>query len=157
MSLTLHPYQASDRAACLRVFDSNVPAFFLASERADYTQDLGEFESGAWGGAAVYLVLEVGSEIVGCGGAYVEEDGRAGLAWGMVDRRQHRRGLGSLLLRARLEWLRAQPEAREVWLDTSRHSAPFFERFGFQVARTAPDGYGPGHDRLDLRLDLARR
>ena len=153
--MNVRAFLPADRAACLAVFDSNVPQFFLPSERAEYAQDLGEFESGGWGSAATYLVLEDAAGIAACGGAYLGKDGRAGLAWGMVDRARHRRGLGSELLQARLDWLRGQPRAREVWLDTSQHSAPFFQRFGFNVMKRAEGGYGPGLDRIDMRLDLA--
>lgn len=151
--MPIRPYLPNDRAACLAVFDSNLPEFFLATERTDYTADLDEFEAGEWG-TATYLMLEEAGEVLACGGAYTRDDGRAGLAWGMVRRDRHRQGLGQQLLRARLDWLLAQPAAREVWLDTSQHSAPFFGRFGFEIMRETPDGYGPGLHKLDLRLDL---
>ncbi|WP_161884322.1 GNAT family N-acetyltransferase [Deinococcus alpinitundrae] len=153
-SVTIRPYVTRDRSACLAVFDSNVPTFFLPNEREQFAADLDDFETDKWG-IACYLVLEEASETIACGGAYVQPDGHAGLAWGMVRRNKHRHGLGSCLLSARLDWLRTQSTAHEVWLDTTQHSAPFFQRFGFQVMRETPDAIGPGMNRLDLKLDLS--
>ncbi len=42
----------------------------------------------------------------------------------------------------------------EVVLDTSQHSRGFFERFGFQQVARHRDGYGPGLDRCEMRLEL---
>ena len=151
--MSLRAYTPEDRPACLALFDGNVPEFFLATERQDFLDSLDEYERGEWN-PAVYLVLEEAGGLVACGGAFVKAAGVGGLAWGMVARAHQREGLGTRLLRARLDWLRAQPGAREVWLDTTQHSAPFFRRFGFEVANETPDGYGPGVDRLDLRLGL---
>lgn len=150
----IRPYRPSDRAACLAAFDSNVPTFFLAAERAEYIQFLNGLEQGGWGAATWYVVFEDAGETLACGGAYRLDDGRAGLAWGMVRRDRHRQGLGTQLLEARLAWLRDQPTAREVWLGTTQHSAPFFRRFGFRSVRETPNGYGPGMHRLDLKLDF---
>lgn len=71
----------------------------------------------------------------------------------MVARDAQRQGYGSQLLRFRLERLRALG-AREVHLDTSQHSAPFFARFGFREVRRVPGGYGPGLDRVDMMARL---
>jgi len=46
----LRPYTAADRAACLAVFDSNVPASFAPDERAAFAAYLD-------GAGARYLVL----------------------------------------------------------------------------------------------------
>ncbi|KEF35024.1 hypothetical protein RDMS_04295 [Deinococcus sp. RL] len=146
--MPIRPYAPEDRAACLALFDANVPDFFAPHERAEFEtwlQDPGE-----------YFVLEDGGQVVACGGVWLgpEDRGRpAGLSWGMVARNAQRRGYGSQLLRFRLERLRALG-AREVHLDTSQHSAPFFARFGFREVRRVPGGYGPGLDRVDMMARL---
>lgn len=145
MPAILRAYCPADRSACLKLFDSNIPEFFRPHERA-------EFEN--WLNApGEYLVIENAGEMVACGGVW-QEGNRAGLAWGIVARHQHRQGFGTVLLLARLKRLR-ELGARQVDLNTMPHTAPFFERYGFQVTRNTPDGYGLGQDRVDMVCDLA--
>lgn len=147
MAPTLRSYRPTDRRACLDLFDGNTPEFFLPHERA-------EFED--WLDApGEYLVIEDAGQVVACGGIW-QEEGRVGLAWGMVSHQHHRQGFGSMLLRARLGQLR-ELGAKEVHLDTTQHSAPFFARHGFAEVRRVSDGYGPGMDRVDMLALLDQR
>lgn len=126
----------------------NTPRYFAPGELADYERFLVDHKG-------TYLVL--GPEhgpILACGGFHVAER-IAGLTWGMVREGHHRGGLGSLLMTARLEQIRATGTARLVRLDTSQHSRPFFEGFGFQVQSFTPGGYTDGLDRYDMELVLA--
>ena len=148
MNLTLRVYQKADREACVRIFRSNMPRFFAVSEEAEFAEFLDtEADEN-------YFVVDNGGggELLGCGGVFVA-GGVAGLCWGMVDNTRHRRGIGTLLLRGRLEHLRAHhPQIKTVQLDTSQHSKDFFARFGFAVTGVTPDGYGPDLDRYDMTL-----
>lgn len=150
----IRPFVPADRAACLALFDSNVPGFFLPSERVEFEGWLGQpFDAGESG---EYFVLEDMGRIVACGGVWLDPnaaDRPAGFSWGMVARDAHRRGYGSSLLRFRLERLR-ELGAREAHLDTSQHSAPFFARHGFREVRRVQSGYGPGLDRVDMVAEL---
>ncbi|MBB6365796.1 putative GNAT family N-acyltransferase [Xanthomonas sacchari] len=146
---TIRPYAAQDHAACLALFDSNVPQFFDHSERAAFARFL-ERDAGAWH----YLVIVRAGAVVACGGHALNDDGRvAGFGWGMVDRRLHRQGLGRALTEARLDACRRSGVAR-IELDTSQHTQAFYARFGFAVERVVANGYGPGLDRWDMALDL---
>jgi predicted GNAT family N-acyltransferase len=149
--MSFRNYRAPDRAACISLFDSNVPLYFAAGERADFTGFLDDLPG-------PYLVMEDGGRIVACGGwARQQPDAPAvTLCWGMVDRACHRRGLGRQLLEARLARIAAdKPAAAEVLLSTSQHSAGFFARYGFEVCKVVPEGYGSGIDRCDMRLEMA--
>jgi ribosomal protein S18 acetylase RimI-like enzyme len=145
-------YEVGDQAGCIVVMQSNVPKFFLDHEVSEYEQFLAR-------DPAPYFVVD--DELVGiaaCGGYVVNPaSGVASLTWGMVHRAHHRRGVGTLLLNARLTDLNADRRVGEVRLDTSQRSRTFFERFGFTTLRTVPDGYGPGLDRYDMRLALPAR
>ncbi|WP_043091535.1 GNAT family N-acetyltransferase, partial [Xanthomonas sp. SHU 166] len=95
---TIRPYVMQDRAACLALFDSNVPQFFDHSERAGFDRFL-QHDTGAWH----YLVIARAGAVVACGGHALRADGRvASFGWGVVDRRLHRQGLGRALTEARL-------------------------------------------------------
>jgi GNAT superfamily N-acetyltransferase len=133
----------------LAIFDGNTPDYFAPTERIEF----GAFLDAR---SVEYLVLETSAGvIVGCGGYYVKSvGGVAGLAWGMVDRAWHKRGLGRVLLEARLALLRRAPDALLVRVNTSQSSRGFFERCGFRTVRVVPNGFAPGIDRVESEFAL---
>jgi predicted GNAT family N-acyltransferase len=138
--------RTEDITACVELMRGNVPRYFTEGE-------LDDFEGWLAVRSSPFLVIEEGGEIVACGGYHVDESkGEAGLNWGMVRRSEHRHGLGSLLLAERLSMIAREPRVQAVVLDTSQHSRPFYERHGFRAVAETPDGYGPGLDRIDMRL-----
>ena len=147
--MNVRPYRPDDEAACLALFDGNMPQFFAEAEREEFADFLATLGN-------PYFVIEEGGQVVACGGVYLRPGGQeAGLAWGMVERSRHRQGYGRALWEARLDWLRRHaPGVRAVVLDTTQHSAPFFARLGFGTVGVQPDFYAPGLDRHDMRLPL---
>ena len=148
-AVEMRPFRPVDAPACLAIFDSNVPPFFLPSERDEFAAFLAE-------PGGTYLVGAIDERVIACGGYWLLPHAPvAALTWGMVHREYHRQGLGRELLQHRLAALRQQPGLVAVVLQTSQHSAPFFLRAGFVVEEVRPDGYGPGLDDIRLRLPLA--
>ena len=147
--VTLRPFDARDRAACLALFDGNAPPFFAPAERPAFEQFL-DHPPGA------YLVVEAeGGAVVGCGGATASpRTGLGELTWGMVARTEHGKGIGRFLLRARLLLLAERPRITRVRLDTSQHARGFFEREGFVVQASTQDGYAPGLHRYEMTLSF---
>src|SRR5688572_6838875 len=97
--MVIRPYEPTDREACLRVLDSNVPEYFLASDRDEVAAFLDDLERLG----VRYFVVEDGGAIVACGGVAVDEQTKdARLCWGMVERARHRQGIGRRLLVERL-------------------------------------------------------
>lgn len=147
-AIVVRPYRPADRAACLGVFDSNLPTYFTPDERGlfgrflDRTMDETD---------RPFYVAEADGGVVGCGGHRVDAYGIGYLAWGMVASSLHRRGIGTALVARRLEALRAVPHAWCVVLDTSQHTAPFYARSGFEAVRVVRDGYQPGLDKVFMR------
>ena len=72
----------------------------------------------------------------------------------MVRQDRHRRGVGRLLLLHRMA-----DEAATVVVNTSQHTAGFFERFGFRTLSVRPDGFAPGlhHHHLELTVNDDRQ
>ena len=149
--MRVRDYTPADRAACLAVFDSNMPKFFVPPERDEFAAFLDALPG-------PYLVIEDESgTIVGCGGYAVEPGtGTADLCWGMVTRERHGTGLGRLLLHERIARVRADPDVAAVAMHTSQHTRSFYERAGFATEQVIPDGYAPGLDRCDMRLVISR-
>lgn len=149
--MRVRDYTTADRSACLLVFDSNVPEFFVPPEREEFAAFLDALPG-------PYLVMEDDAGVIlGCGG-YAVEPGTttADFCWGMVVRERHGTGLGRLLLHTRLERIRSDPTVETVALHTSQHTRGFYERVGFSTERVVPNGYAPGLDRCDMRLTLTR-
>ena len=145
---TVRPYQASDRDACLALFDGNTPRFFDPSERADFA---------AWLDTSThpYLVILRDGRIVACGGHALEAGGSvASLCWGMVAQDVHGQGLGRALTQARLDAIRTMPQVARVTMNTSQHTQGFYARFGFVGVKVTPHGIGPGLDQWDMMLQL---
>jgi len=141
-------YSADDLAACLAVFDSNVPKFFDVSERAGFEDFLAR---NRW----PYVVLEHEGEIVGCGGWTPEEGGAlVSMTWGMVRQTLHGSGLGRFLLIYRVREAAKMPGCERVRLSTSQHTSGFFQKQGFKVAEIQKDGFAPGTDRIEMAMKL---
>lgn len=145
----LRPYRAGDLAACLTIFDGNVPKFFTPDEREEFAGFLKSAEHSV----PPYFVLVQVNEVLACGGLSVR-DASAALSWGMVARAHQGRGLGKRLTEARIAMARAMPGLTEIVLETSQHSAGFYLGLGFVGVRVTPNGFGPGLDRWDMRLTM---
>lgn len=148
--MSLRRYRAEDRAACLALFDGNMPEYFAANERAEFVETLDEMDN--------YWVIELeGEGIVACGG-YAASDGDASIAvlfWGMVRRDLHRRGLGERLLLERLRRIDANPAFASTVIETTQHSRAFYARHGFEVVREERNGIALGLDLVDMRRPRA--
>lgn len=129
------------------MFDSNRPRYFAEAERALFADFLDQR-------SATYFVLVDGTRLVACGGHFVEPDGAAGLAWGMVAQDVHGRGIGTRLVNERLKRILALPGLTRVTLNTSQYTVAFYERFGFKAGDRVADGFGPGIDRIDMVLEV---
>lgn len=145
---SLRDYSPRDREACLAVFDSNVPNFFVPRERAEFAAFLDDLPG-------PYFVFENEDGVVAAGGYAVNPaSATADLCWDMVRGDLHGSGFGRRLVRARLERIRHEGSIRTVTLCTSQHTRGFYERLGFVTSKFEPDGFFPGLDRYDMSLDL---
>ena len=147
-SVIFNRYEPADRAGCIDVFSSNIPEFFLDSEREEYAAFLDDLPG-------PYLTLRLSSSIVGCGGyALGEREGVADLCWGMIHSAHHGRGFGTLLTQARLDLAMQDPRVQRVALKTTQKTEGFYVRFGFKTEVMVRDGYGTGLHRCDMIRDV---
>jgi len=141
------PYHRNDLAACLAIFDSNLPTYFAPEERPDFEsflRDLAEEHA--------YQVID--GSIVACGGLSPHENGTDGYCWGMVEKSRHRQGLGRHLARVRLHQAETDPRVELVALSTSQHTEGFYASLGFRVTRRVTDGHGPGIHAVHMEASL---
>ncbi|MEL6875956.1 MAG: GNAT family N-acetyltransferase [Pseudomonadota bacterium] len=143
MTTVVRDYQVTDKAACLSLFDGNVPEFFDASERDMFSGFLDAPEGD-------YFVIEMEGRVCGCGGIVREDRGQARFTWGMVDNSLHGAGLGRLLAEYRLQVIEAAGDYSEAELFTTHRVAPFFAKFGFETRGVEKDGFAPGMDKVQM-------
>jgi ribosomal protein S18 acetylase RimI-like enzyme len=148
-AVALRAYAADERAACLHVFESNVPTFFRHEERPGFESFL-DAPPGPY-----FVLLDGEGAVVGCGGyALGASSGVADLCWGMVLRDRQGEGLGRVLTEMRLEQASVDPRVHTVTLETSQHTAGLYERIGFHTTGRDPDGYAPGLDRVTMTMEV---
>lgn len=95
-AFSIRPYSALDRDAVLSVVASNSRELFAPAE----TQELEEFLGAPR--SDLLMAASASGETAGFGGGYIRSPTNGGLAWGMVSRPWHRRGVGRALLDARI-------------------------------------------------------
>jgi GNAT superfamily N-acetyltransferase len=139
-------YEPADRDACLEIFDANCPAFFAENERSDYAAFLAS-------APGHYEVCEIEGGIAGAYGLAPHE-GDMALRWILLSPETQGRGLGTAIMHRVLDELRRRGVPR-LHIAASHRSAAFFARFGARELATIPDGWGPGMDRVEMRLDHA--
>jgi len=148
----LLPFQEPPhRAACLNLFDGHVGGLFRLEERTGFRDFLHDLPG-------PYLVGVKDGEVVACGGIAFEDETHslASVCWTIVHRDHQRRGLGRQLIQACVEQALEDPRCTNVRLGTVPATAGFFAKLGFEVVETVKDGYGPGQDRVEMRLRQPR-
>ncbi len=142
--LTIEPYSPGAFDACLDIFKGNQEPYFAESERA-------LFEAFLMSEALTqpYFVVLADDAAVACGGFY-RDGGVIHLNWGMVRRDVHGRGLGRFLLEYRLARIKEAYPDRPVRIDTSQHTAGFYQRFGFAIVSIERGGYARGLDKVNM-------
>jgi N-acetylglutamate synthase-like GNAT family acetyltransferase len=143
------PYQASDKGACLKVFESNMPKYFLPAEKEKFSAYLDELPQD-------YLLVEDDSRQVIAGGGYALglDGGAATLCWGMVHKDWHGHGIGQFMLWNRLSKLAQIPKMKLIRLDATQHSVEFFMKKGFKTYRITRNYYGPDLHHYEMYMIL---
>tara|TARA_B100000003_G_C10888356_1_gene354141 strand:- start:537 stop:1010 length:474 start_codon:yes stop_codon:yes gene_type:complete len=147
LPMRIKPYKQKYFDNCVDIIESNTPKYILPIEHLAFKNYLLKKNK-------TYFVLFNGFNLVACGGYGINDSQtKADLSWGLVHRKNHSQGIGSYLLRFRIENIKKKYPSVNIHLDTSQHTYKFFERFGFKVRKISKDGYGEGLDMYDMILD----
>lgn len=142
-------YTPAFREQCMQLFESNLPKFFAPEERTQFSDWL-DHDAGK-----DYYVVEEQGRIVACGGVFLDDvTGEAGLSWGMVDAAHHGRGIGRQFTMHRIALLKKQYPDAVYKIETSQHTAAFYEKMGFRTLEVIPDGFSKGYDQYNMVLEL---
>lgn len=140
-------YTPAFREQCIAIFESNQPKYFAPEERQLFIDWLDN------GTAADYYVVESNGQIIACGGIYLDQrNNEGGLSWGMVHAAWHKQGIGKQFAQHRIELLKTTYPARVYRIETSQHTAPFYEKLGFKTVEITKDGFGDGLDKYNMQL-----
>lgn len=136
------------RADCIEVFKSNLPKFFAPDELQLFETFLDHDTEDN------YYVVEDDGHLLGCGGIFLDKKtDEAGLSWGMVHARHHLKGIGKLFTQYRIDLLKKLYPAKIYKIDTSQHTAAFYEKNGFNIVCIIPDGFGKGIDKYTMKME----
>lgn len=137
------------RERCIEIFKSNLPKFFAPEELQLFEAFLDHHTEDH------YYVIEDGGQVLCCGGIFLEkETDEAGLSWGMVHAEYHLKGIGKLLTQYRIDLLKKLYPTKIYKVETSQHTAKFYEKNGFKTVGIVPDGFGKGIDKHIMKMAL---
>ena len=129
--LTIKPYTLEDRTAVLQLLEENTPEFFAPSEKADLENYLDRE-------AEEYFVVEEEGRIIGCGGInYFPKKAR--ISWDIISPDSQGKGIGSALVRHRIEHINKKGEFDLIEVRTSQIAYKFYEKMGFELLNIEKD------------------
>ncbi len=140
MDLELRAYRIVDKDRLVEILQQNVPAYFDESEVADFIHYLDqEIEQ--------YFVAELDGVIVGSGGINFDEGGRIGvISWDVIQPEFQGKGIGSSLLKFRLDILKSIKSVEKIIVRTSQLTFAFYEKNGFVLLEIKKDYWAQGFD-----------
>lgn len=145
-TINIRPYHPPDKERLLEILNLNVPKSFAKSEVEDFSFYLDhEIEK--------YFVAETGNQIVGAGGINYDEDGKTGkISWDFINPDFHGLGIGSALLKYRLEILKTEG-LETISVRTSQLAFRFYEKHGFVLKEVIKDYWAEGFDLYSMFFD----
>jgi N-acetylglutamate synthase-like GNAT family acetyltransferase len=146
--LRIRPWEPADQATVLNLMDLNTPRWFAPAERKALEDYLARERED-------YFVLELESQVVGCGGVnYFPGQKLARIAWDILHPAYQGKGYGSHLLRYRLDLIRANSAIERVIVRTSQVAYLYYAKNGFRLLETVGDYWAPGFDLYTMELRL---
>ncbi|WP_341274481.1 GNAT family N-acetyltransferase [Synechococcus elongatus] len=138
-SVTLRPWQPSDRETAAQLIAQVLAEYGLGWEPEDADRDVIEVEQAYWQTGGVFWVLEQGDRLVGTGAFYplpMRGEGATEIRKMYLLPEVRGQGLGRALLQ-RLEQAIAEAGYRQIWIETSsllKEAVRLYESAGYQPA-----------------------
>ncbi|WP_051349479.1 GNAT family N-acetyltransferase [Chryseobacterium gregarium] len=138
------------REDCIGIFKSNLPKYFADEELKQFENFLDhDIEEN-------YYVVQSEGLIIGCGGIFLDQsNGEAGLSWGMVHADYHRRGIGKFFTQYRIDLLKKTYPDTTFKIETSQHTADFYQKRGFKTVDIVPDGFSKGIHKYTMKMEFS--
>lgn len=146
--VNIREYTESDRAAVVAIYHSNIPKYFDVTEEPDIHRFLNSRPEH-------YYVVEQDGQVVAAGGIAVNDPANPAVTFcmGMVKNELIGSGLGKILAEFRLRLADEIFPGLPFILETSQHTAGFYEKYGFATVEHIKDGFAPGIDNCKMRRE----
>lgn len=146
MQISIRQYIPADKEVILSLLRLNTPAFFALSEEKALDEYLDNH-------SAHYFVVESDGRIIGSGGINFSDDmTSARISWDIIHPEFHGKGVGSNLVRHRLEKIKEFADVRTIVVRTSHVAFGFYEKQGFVLKKVVKDYWADGYDLYYMEL-----
>ena len=100
-----------------------------------------------------YFVIENKGNVIGAGGINLK--GTIGyISWDFIHPDYQGEGIGSKLLKHRINFLQATPSVEKIRVRTTQHVFKFYEKGGFKLNDTVKDYWAVGFDLYDMEIQI---
>lgn len=145
IAIAFRNYCTADEHHCLAIFDENCPKYFAKNEREDYVSFLKSKPKG-------YQVCLRNDVIVGAFGllAHGENNNVShAINWILISPSVQGGGVGKHMMQEAMR-VAIEQKIDSISIAASHLSAPFFVKFGAQVIKETPNGWGKDMHRVDM-------
>jgi len=138
--INIREYKKSDKESVLNLLRLNTPQYFSHDEEKDLIRYLdNEIEN--------YYVITCENRIAGCGGFNFSGDPTTGrISWDIFHPEFQGKGLGTYLLKYRIEKLKNYSRLKTISVRTSQLVYKFYEKSGFTLKEVIEDYWAEGFD-----------
>ena len=139
-SISIRPFNNSDKSELLGLMDLNTPEYFAVGEKIDFQNYLAsEIE--------LYYVITFENKIVGCGGINFENKKTTSIiSWDIIHPDFQGKSFGKKLLAHRLDILHSMKKIEKIIVRTSQLTFPFYQKQGFQLIEKIDNYWAEGFD-----------
>lgn len=138
--IIIRKFKLEDKDQLIEIFKNNVPKYFAETEVDDYEEYIN-------GKVQDYYVALLGSIVIAAGGINYDKDRQlAKINWDIVDIPFQKQGIGTLLLKHRLEVINNKKDIKSIIVRTSQHAYGFYEKMGFKLLERHKDYWAKGFD-----------
>lgn len=143
----IREYSNKDKAGLIDLLRKNTPEYFDFSEETDFVNYLeNEVE--------YYFVYEENSQIIGAGGInYFQKERLARISWDMIDPNYQGKGIGSKLVRHRIDYLNKNPNIEFIVVRTTQLVYKFYEKMGFELEKIEKDFWAKNYDLYQMKMN----
>lgn len=143
--IKLREYRQTDKSALMHIFRKNIPEFFDEDEVKDFENYLEQH-------LEAYFVAESAGVLVGAGGINFADNGRiANISWDFIDPDYQGKGIGKVLLKFRLDYLKKMSGITDIIVRTSQFAYGFYAKQGFSLEQITRDYWAQGYDLYYMR------
>ncbi|ADY51103.1 GCN5-related N-acetyltransferase [Pseudopedobacter saltans DSM 12145] len=140
MDFNIRAYEQKDREPLLKILKQNVPLHFAELEVADFNNYLDEY-------VECYFVVESGITLIGAGGINLDkENNNAKISWDFISPDYQGKGIGSKLLKYRINIIQSMPDIKQIIVRTSQTAYQFYQKNGFVLEKVEKNYWADGFD-----------